>query len=101
MRRLHDPSDADVVGPDALTHLVSEERRRRVRTALETLSPEDRDLLHAVYFAQIGMSELAAKLALSPGALRVRKHRAVQRLAAALGARQTDETLSGDRELNE
>ena len=101
MRRLHDPSDADVVGPDALTHLVSEERRRRVRTALETLSPEDRDLLHAVYFAQIDTGELAAKLALSPGALRVRKHRAVQRLAAALGARQTDETLSGDRELNE
>lgn len=101
MRRLHDPSDADVVGPDALTHLVSEERRRRVRTALETLSPEDRDLLHAVYFAQLDTAELAAQLGLSPGALRVRKHRAVQRLAAALGARQTDETLSGDRELNE
>jgi RNA polymerase sigma-70 factor (ECF subfamily) len=80
---------------------VSEERRRRVRTALETLSPEDRDLLRAVYFAQVDMAELAAKLGLSPGALRVRKHRAVQRLAAALGAGQTDETLSSDRELNE
>jgi RNA polymerase sigma-70 factor (ECF subfamily) len=101
MQRLHDPSDADAAGPDALTHLVSEERRRRVRTALEMLSPEDRDLLRAVYFAQVDMAELAAKLGLSPGALRVRKHRAVQRLAAALGARQTDETLSGDRELNE
>jgi RNA polymerase sigma-70 factor (ECF subfamily) len=101
MQKLDDPSDAEPGAPDALTQLVSEERRLRVRAALETLSPEDRDLLRAVYFAQIDSAELAAKLALSPGALRVRKHRAVQRLAAALGGRQTDETLSDNRELKE
>ena len=99
MRRLHDPSDAEPVRPDALAGLVSEERRARVRAALATLSADDRNLLRALYFDQLDTSELGEKLGLSPGALRVRKHRAVQRLAAALGAGRTDETLSSDREL--
>lgn len=99
MRRLHDPSDAEPVHPDALAGLVSEERRARVRAALATLSADDHNLLRALYFDQLDTTELGAKLGLSPGALRVRKHRAVQRLAAALGAGRTDETLSSDREL--
>ena len=101
MRRLHDPSDPEGAHPDALTHLVSEERCARVRAALRTLSPDDRDLLRALYFDQLDTTDLAARLGLSPGALRVRKHRAVQRLAAALGAGPTDETLSAERELKE
>lgn len=101
MRRLHDPSDPEGAHPDPLARLVSEERCVRVRTALLTLSPEDRDLLRAVYFEQTDTAELAARLGLSPGALRVRKHRAMQRLAAALGPAQTDETLSAKRELTE
>jgi RNA polymerase sigma factor (sigma-70 family) len=101
MRRLEDPSDSDAARPDALVRLVSEERRARVRAALETLSADDRDLLRAVYFDQLDTAELAAKMGLSAGALRVRKHRALQRLAATLGARQPDETLSAERELKE
>lgn len=101
MRRLHDPSDPEGAHPDPLARLVSEERRIRVRSALQTLSPDDRDLLRALYFEQVDTTELAARLGLSPGALRVRKHRAMQRLAAALGAGQTDETLSAQRELKE
>ena len=101
MRRLHDPSDPEGAHPDPLARLVSEERCVRVRAALLTLSPDDRDLLRALYFEQADTTELAARLGLSPGALRVRKHRAIQRLAAALGAGQTDETLSAQRELKE
>lgn len=101
MRRLHDPSDPDAVHPDPLARLVSEERRTRVRAALQTLSRDDRDLLRALYFEQVDTTELAERLGLATGALRVRKHRAVQRLAAALGAGQTDETLSSERELKE
>lgn len=101
MRRLHDPSDPEGAHPDPLARLVSEERRTRVRAAMQTLSPDDRDLLRALYFEQVDTTELAARLGLAAGALRVRKHRAVQRLAAALGAGQTDETLSGERELKE
>jgi RNA polymerase sigma-70 factor (ECF subfamily) len=101
MRRLHDPSDPEGAHPDPLARLVSEERRVRVRSALQTLSPDDRDLLRAVYFEQVDTTALARRLGLSPGALRVRKHRAMQRLAAALGSGQPDETLSAQRELNE
>lgn len=101
MRRLqtHSDSDAESVRPDVLAHLVSEERRALVRRALEALSRDDRDLLRAVYFEQLDPAELATKLGLSLGALRVRKHRALQRLADALGTRRSDETLSAEREL--
>ncbi len=101
MSRLRDPSDPENAHPDPLARLVTEERCTRVRAALQTLSADDRDLLRAVYFEQADTTDLARRLGLSPGALRVRKHRAVQRLAAALGAGQTDETLSAERELKE
>jgi RNA polymerase sigma factor (sigma-70 family) len=99
MRRLQDPSDSGDVRPDVVARLVSEERSALVRTALQTLSPDDRELLRALYFDQIDSGELAGKLGLSLGALRVRKHRALQRLAEALGTRRFDETLSTEREL--
>lgn len=98
MRKLDDPSGSQGVHLDALARLVSEERRARVRAALDTLSRDDRDLLRAVYFEQIDAADLAARLGLTAGALRVRKHRAVQRLAAALGASPSDETFPAGRE---
>ena len=98
MRKLDDPSDSQALPLDALARLVSEERRARVRAALETLSPDDRDLLRALYFEQIDAVDLAARLGLTAGALRVRKHRAVERLAAALGASPSDETFPAGRE---
>jgi RNA polymerase sigma factor (sigma-70 family) len=78
---------------------VSEERRARVRTALESLAREDRDLLRALYFDQLDTSELSARLGVSHGALRVRKHRALQRLADVLQMQTSGETLSTEREL--
>jgi RNA polymerase sigma-70 factor (ECF subfamily) len=99
MRRLGDPSASGDVQPDALTSLVSEERRARVRTALESLAREDRDLLRALYFDQLDTSELSARLGVSHGALRVRKHRALQRLADVLQMQTSGETLSTEREL--
>jgi RNA polymerase sigma-70 factor (ECF subfamily) len=98
-RRLQGRSDSADVRPDALARLVSEERCALVQAALQSLSSDDRDLLRAVYFDQIDSGELAEQLGLSLGALRVRKHRALQRLAEALGARRSDETLSTEREL--
>lgn len=99
MRKVADPSSSGDVQPDALTSLVSEERRARVRTALQSLAEEDRDLLRWLYFDHMDTSELAAKLDISQGALRVRKHRALQRLAEALQRRASGETLSPEREL--
>jgi RNA polymerase sigma-70 factor (ECF subfamily) len=70
---------------DALSGLIAAERRATVRLALKRLGPDDRDLLRAVYFEQIDPAELTRRLGLTPEALRVRKHRALRRLAAALG----------------
>lgn len=70
---------------DALTRLISAERRITVRLALQRLSADDRDLLRLVYFQQLEPVEIARQLAVTPETLRVRKHRALRRLADALG----------------
>jgi RNA polymerase sigma-70 factor (ECF subfamily) len=67
-----------------LTDLIDEERRRSVRAALESLEAEDRRLLEQLYARDVEPEQLARSLRITPGALRVRKHRALKRLAAAL-----------------
>jgi RNA polymerase sigma-70 factor (ECF subfamily) len=69
----------------ALTDLIDEERRRVVRRALQSLGRDDRELLEQLYTREADPEELAERLGISSGALRVRKHRALQRLSAALG----------------
>lgn len=69
----------------ALTDLIDEERRRVVRSALQTLGLDDRELLEQLYTRDTDPEQLAERLGISAGALRVRKHRALQRLSAALG----------------
>jgi RNA polymerase sigma factor (sigma-70 family) len=74
----------------ALTDLIDEERRRVVRLALQSLGRDDRELLEQLYTRDADPDELAARLGISAGALRVRKHRALQRLSAALGEQVTE-----------
>ena len=77
-----DPGTASL-GP--LDALVSEEARTVVRQAITKLNPDDRDLLRRLYFDEEDAAVMARRLQLTPGALRVRKHRALARLAALLG----------------
>lgn len=77
---------------DPLTTVISEERRAEVRTALARLDVADRDLLHLLYFERVETAAAAVRLALTAEALRVRKHRALRRLAAIL-----EEPGSNDR----
>ena len=70
---------------DPLTRLIGAERRATVRLALERLEPGDRELLQLFYFQQLDTAEIGQRLGVTPEALRVRKHRALRRLAAALG----------------
>lgn len=72
--------------PDPLSLLVSAERRRAVRAALAALESGDRQILESFYGDETPATELAARLGIESGALRVRKHRALKRLAALLGA---------------
>ena len=71
--------------PGPLDALVSEEARTAVRQALAKLSADDRDLLRRLYFDEEDTAVTALRLQLTPGALRVRKHRALGRLAGLLG----------------
>jgi RNA polymerase sigma-70 factor (ECF subfamily) len=77
----------DGVAPDPhpLDGLVSDEARAAVRGALSALGADDRRLLNSLYFEQVEPTELARQLGITPGALRVRKHRAHARLAELLG----------------
>lgn len=67
-------------GADALTGLITAERAAVVRDALEQLPGEDYDLLRRVYYDGDANDDIARDLAITTGALRVRKHRALRRL---------------------
>lgn len=75
-------ADADSASerPDQLSGIIAEERCRLVHRALVRLRDEDRDLLRQLYFVDLSPEALAARLGVTAGALRVRKHRALQRL---------------------
>jgi RNA polymerase sigma-70 factor (ECF subfamily) len=81
--------------PDALTAVISDERRRAVRAALDRLSDEDRRLLSMTYMDTRDSEDIGRELGLSAGAVRVRRHRALKRLGAEL-----DVTMASDRELD-
>ena len=67
--------------PDALAGLIAKERSGAVRRALARLARDDRELLRQCFFQELKPEEIAVRWGLTPGALRVRKHRALHRLA--------------------
>lgn len=69
---------------DALNALITEERRARVRLAIADLNDDDRSLLSLLYYEGLDTKTAASRLNATPGALRVRKHRALKRLAELL-----------------
>jgi RNA polymerase sigma factor (sigma-70 family) len=71
--------------PDALAALISAERAQVVRDALRELDDADRALLWMIYFDGLDSDRIATKLGISTVAVRVRKHRALRRLAGELG----------------
>ena len=70
--------------PHPLTSLIGSERRAAVRAAMAQLDEQDRELLRQVYYEETDSAALAQRLGVTPGALRVRKHRVLGRLAALL-----------------
>ena len=74
----------DAPADDPLQILISEERRAAVRRALRRLAPGDRDLLGMMYTEGLEAAEAARRLLITAEAVRVRKHRALRRLAEAL-----------------
>jgi len=76
------PSDDQ---PQALAALISEEERARVRACFARLGDDDRDVLTMTFAEGLETKEIAGRLGISPGAVRVRRHRALGRLAELMG----------------
>lgn len=66
--------------------LIAAERRERLGRALQCLAPKDRALLAASYFDELSLSDIAEIEGCSPGAAKVRLHRARARLREILRA---------------
>ena len=64
--------------------LVTDERRQTVRLAFNRLGSDDRNLLQFFYGMGLSAEEVATRLDASIGTARVRKHRALRKLAALL-----------------
>jgi RNA polymerase sigma-70 factor, ECF subfamily len=67
-----EPADAPV---DSMTML----------TAVESLPPEQREVLHALYFQGRGVAETAASLGVPAGTVKSRSYHALRRLREAVG----------------
>ncbi len=71
-------------GPDPLQELLCREGCTRVDQALACLRTDDRNLLERLYFEEETTDDLAHRLSVTRASLRVRKHRALCRLADLL-----------------
>ena len=73
------PAPADE-SADPLESMITEEQRRNVLRAMERLGAGDRELLDLSYADALDAAEIGRRLGLSPGNVRVRRHRALRRL---------------------
>ncbi len=91
LRRLG--ADGGAVDESPLRALISAEEQSGIREALGRLEPADRQIIELSYREELSSEEIARRLGMTAGAVRVRRHRAIRRLADALGV-----TKAGDRE---
>jgi RNA polymerase sigma-70 factor (ECF subfamily) len=82
-RRAAKPTDA-MVSPATPEEISMEgDEHRRIRIALENLSPKDRELLWLREVEGLEYDDIARRLGATPGTVRVACHRARRRLEAA------------------
>jgi RNA polymerase sigma factor (sigma-70 family) len=76
------PFSAPVLTPDK----IAEEREQyeAVLNAVNSLSPTDRDILLLFYYAELSLTEIVAMMNIPAGTVKVRLHRARQRLKTVL-----------------
>jgi len=84
-QRLASDSRDDGAEPgDPLQAMLTQERREAVQRGLERLDSGDRDILTMTYVDTLEAAEIGRRLGLSPGNVRVRRHRALSRLSELL-----------------
>jgi RNA polymerase sigma-70 factor (ECF subfamily) len=74
-------------GSSPSARLLAAELRDRVRSALESLEPHDREVLVLRYLEQLATKEIAAVLGISEAAVKTRHRRALERLRRRLDER--------------
>jgi RNA polymerase sigma-70 factor (ECF subfamily) len=79
-------------GTSPSNRMMKAEQKARVRAALTTLPPRDREVLVMRYLEELTTSEIAQALAISEGAVKLRHLRALERLRNAM----TDECVEED-----
>lgn len=85
------PTEVDRRSPEPLAWMLSEERRAKVRLAMQRISDRDAELLLLKYTENWSYHEIAAHLGVSHSAVEARLHRARQRLRSELMALQVVE----------
>jgi RNA polymerase sigma-70 factor (ECF subfamily) len=81
----HDRVDAD---PSPARQLIAAEVAAALRTAIDGLSPEQRQCVELRYFAGLTVAETAAAMGRNDGAVKALQYRAVRALARALPNRE-------------
>jgi len=80
--------EEDADPPDKVLNLeklaIAAEVNERVRDAVKSLSPRERDLIRRIFFLEMEKEEVCAELGVSRDYLRVLLHRAIEHLRDAL-----------------
>jgi len=80
--------EADTEIPDKVLNLeklaIAEEVNERVRDAVKSLAPKERDLIRKIFFQELEKDEVCADLGVTRDYLRVLMHRAIEHLREAL-----------------
>ena len=89
------PFSGTVLTPEEIAE--EKEQYQTVLNALNALSPGDRDIILLFYYAQLNLPEIVKMLNLSAGTVKVRLHRARQRLKEVLEKRYPEMIPPGKR----
>jgi RNA polymerase sigma-70 factor (ECF subfamily) len=81
---LGDASDVPATTPDLESTIVAAERRHSVRRALESLSPDQRQVIELAYFSGLSHTEIAARLGQPLGTVKTRIRVGMMRLRELL-----------------
>lgn len=87
--RAHEAAQRDVppeehASPDGVESVFIRERRERVRRELETLPPEQRQVLEMAFYQGLSQTEIAARADLPLGTVKTRTLLAMKKLRSAL-----------------
>jgi RNA polymerase sigma-70 factor, ECF subfamily len=83
--------EGDTDPPDKILNLeklaIAEEVNERVREAVKSLSPRERDLIRKIFFLEMEKEEVCTELGVTRDYLRVLLHRAIEHLRDALDSK--------------